>query len=176
MKTYIILLRGVMPRGKNKVLMAPLREALERAGLREVQTYIQSGNVVAKTDLSQTDLETLVHDVIADTSGGDIKVFARPADYFKEALGRCPFRAADTTRLYFTLLAAEPKQEVLEAFLESDYAPDSVVVSGDMAYILFATKYSDSKLDNAFIERKLKVAATTRVYRTIAKLTQLSEA
>lgn len=175
MTTYVILLRGVMPTGKNKVLMAPLRAALERAGLEEVRTYIQSGNVVAKTALSGPELETLVHEVIADTFGGDIKVLARPADYFKEALRRCPFRDTDTTRLYFTLLAAEPEREVLGAFLEPDYAPDSVVVRGDVVYLRFATTYSDSKLDNTFIERKLKVAATTRVYRTIAKLVELSE-
>ena len=42
METYVILLRGVMPRGKNKVLMGPLREVLSEAGLVDVRTYIQS--------------------------------------------------------------------------------------------------------------------------------------
>jgi hypothetical protein len=46
MKTYLILLRGLTPSGKNKVLMAPLRAALVKAGLKDVQTYIQSGNVI----------------------------------------------------------------------------------------------------------------------------------
>lgn len=175
MTTYIILLRGVMPTGKNKVLMAPLREALERAGLSGVRTYIQSGNVIADSALNPPDLETLVHEVIAGTTGGDIKVLARPAAYFKRALARCPFRDADTTKLYFTLLEREPGTEQLGALLESPYAPDALEIRGDMAYILFATRYSDSKLNNAFLERKLKLAATTRVYRTIAKLVELSK-
>jgi uncharacterized protein (DUF1697 family) len=42
MKTYIILLRGVMPFGKNKVPMADLRRELVQAGLKDVQTYIQT--------------------------------------------------------------------------------------------------------------------------------------
>ncbi len=176
MKTYIVLLRGVMPTGKNKVLMAPLRAALEDAGLGEVRTYIQSGNVVAVTDLAQTELETLIHEVIRDSSGGDIKVLARPANFFKEALERCPFKGVDTTRLYFTLLAAEPDSTLLRAFLEPGYAPDELEVIGDVAYTLYATKYSEGKIDNAFFERKLKVSATTRVYRTITKLIELSEA
>ena len=41
MKPHIILLRGLTLTGKNKVLMAPLRAALEEAGLRDVTTYIQ---------------------------------------------------------------------------------------------------------------------------------------
>lgn len=47
-------------------------------------------------------------------------------------------------------------------------------VIGDTAYVLCATRYSDLKANNNFIERKLGVAATTRVYNTIAKLIELS--
>lgn len=43
---YIVLLRGVMPTGKNKLKMADLREKLTRAGYEDVQSYIQSGNVL----------------------------------------------------------------------------------------------------------------------------------
>lgn len=62
MKTYIILLRGVTPSGKNKVPMAPLRAALTKAGLKDVQTYIQSGNVIAASELTQAALEKLVRE------------------------------------------------------------------------------------------------------------------
>lgn len=175
-KTYIVLLRGVMPTGKNKVLMAPLRGALEGAGLGGARTYIQSSNIVVATDLPQTELETLIHEVIRDAFGGDIKVLARPADAFKEALERCPFKDADTTRLYFTLLAAEPDSTLLREFLAPGYAPDEVEVIGDVVYTLYALRYSEGKINNAVLERKLKVSATTRVYRTIAKLIELSEA
>jgi len=43
-----------------------------------------------------------------------------------------------------------------------------------MAFVLCATKYSDLTINNNFIERKLRVSATTRVYNTIAKLVSLS--
>ena len=48
MGTYVVLLRGVMPYGRNKVPMATLRTILSEAGLENVQTYIQTGNVVAR--------------------------------------------------------------------------------------------------------------------------------
>ncbi len=46
-------------------------------------------------------------------------------------------------------------------------------VLDDTVYILCATKYADIKVNNTFIERKLQVAATTRVYNTVKKLVAL---
>ncbi|WP_416052076.1 DUF1697 domain-containing protein [Cupriavidus basilensis] len=169
----IILLRGVTPTGKNKVLMAPLRAALEEAGLGNVRTYIQSGNVIASTNLNQSAIEDLVHDVIKERFGGDIKVLARSAPYFNEAMENNPFKGADPAKLYFTLLSAGPEDALLEVFHALGHAPDQVQVVGDMAYVLCATKYSDLKANNNFIERKLQVAATTRNFNTISKLIAL---
>ena len=174
MKTQIILLRGVTPMGKNKVPMAALRTALEHAGLKDVRPYIQSGNVLVSSNLDQRRLERLVHDVIEENFGGDLAVLAREAPYFKDALARNPFAGQDPARLYFTLLSAKPETGVLDAFLAPGYLPDRIEVIDDMAFVLCATKYSDLKINNNFIERKLKVSATTRVYNTIAKLVSLS--
>ena len=173
MSTWIVLLRGVMPIGRNKVPMAPLREALDAAGLRGVRTYIQSGNAIVSTRLRQAALEKLVRDVIAREFGGDIAVLARPLDYFEAALARNPFRKADPGKMYYTLLAQAPPQQLLADFLAPGHAPDRIEVIDDMAYVLCATKYSDLKINNNFIERKLKLAATTRVHNTITKLVEL---
>lgn len=175
MKTFIVLLRGVTPTGKNKVLMAPLRAALENAGLQAVRTYIQSGNIVAASSLTQSELERLVHEVIKKQFGGDIVVLARTAGQFRNILNRNPFKEADPSRLYFTLLTAKPDRRLVELFLALGYSPDQVKVIGDMVYILVATQYSDFKANNNFIERILQVAATTRVYNTISKLVELSK-
>ena len=175
MKTKIILLRGVTPTGKNKVLMAPLRAALEEAGLSNVRTYIQSGNVIASTNLGQSSIEDLVHDVIKERFGVDIKILARSAPFFKEAMEKNPFKGADPAKLYFTLLSSKPEEVLLEAFHALGHSPDQVQVVDDMAYVLCATKYSDLKANNNFIERKLKVPATTRNFNTISKLIALGD-
>jgi uncharacterized protein (DUF1697 family) len=175
MTTYIILLRGVMPTGKNKVPMAPLREALEAAGLKEVQTYIQSGNVIASSNLKPPALERLVHQVIADHFGGDIAVMARSVPYFERMLAEIPFKDADPKKLYFTVLSAAPEPALLNAFVATDHAPEKVLTKDDKVYVLYATRYSDSKLNNNAMERKLKVSATTRVYNTVANLLRLAQ-
>jgi len=176
MTTFIILLRGVTPTGRNKVPMAPLRAALMQAGLRDVRTYIQSGNVIAQSDLTHREIEGLVHDVIRRTLGGDIAVVARTPAQFADILKRNPFGDVEGTRLYFTLLADEPDTERLQQFLSADFAPDQVRYANKTIYTLYATKHSDSTFNNNFFERKLKVAATTRNRNTMMKLAALAAA
>ena len=176
MNTFVILLRGVTPTGKNKVPMAQLRTALTKAGLKDVRTYIQSGNVLASSELTQAALEKLVHEIINQSFGGDIAVVARTAKQFAGILKRNPFADADGARLYFTLFAAETDKKVLSEFLSTDFAPDQVRFVKNTMYTLYATEHSDSKFNNNFFERKLKVTATTRNLNTMVKLVALADA
>ena len=173
--TFVVLLRGIMPTGKNKVPMADLRIALEKAGLRNVRTYIQSGNVLVEADLDQTKLEDLVHQVIKKGIGADIVVVARTASQFQKIVTNNPFDTKETEKQYFTLLADAPERSVFGQFAKADYSPEKVVVIKDTIYTLYATKYSDSKFNNSFIERKLKVPATTRNFNTMTKLVELAK-
>jgi len=176
MKTYVLLLRGVTPTGKNRVPMAELRVALTEAGLVNVRTYIQSGNVIARSNLDHVRLGHLVHDIIAKSSGADITVITRTPGQFQSILERSPFPVADSARIYFSLLAALPSPEPLQGMLETDFAPDQIRIVADTIYTLYATILSDSRFNNNYFERKLKVAATTRNFNTMTRLAELSTA
>ena len=156
--------------------MAPLRTALTKAGLKDVRTYIQSGNVVASSELAQAALERLVHEVIRRNFGGDIAVVARTAGQFADVLKRNPFANADRARLYFTLFATEPDKKLLKAFLSTDFFPDEVRFVKNALYTLYAIKHSDSKFNNNFFERTLNVTATTRNHNTMVNLVALAAA
>ncbi len=176
MNTFVILLRGIAPTGKNKVPMAPLREALTEAGLGEVRTYIQSGNVIATSEFTHVEIEKLVHDVIQKEFGGNIAVIARTTKEFTGILKRCPFTNVDRSKLYFSLLSANPDKELLREFLSTDFSPDQVRFVGDTIYTLYAIKHSASKFNNNYFERKLKIVATTRNLNTMSKLVALAVA
>jgi len=173
MATWLIFLRGVTPSGRNKVLMAPLRTALEAAGFARVRTYIQSGNVVAESRLGQRRVEALVHEVIATSSGGDIPVLARTPGQVQAILERNPFAGADPAKTFMTLLSDVPEPERVREFLAVDYAPDRVAVVGDTVYGLVADGFSTFKANNNYIERRLRVTATTRVSNTMVKMLAL---
>lgn len=163
-----------MPTGKNKVPMASLRVALTNAGLGDVRTYIQSGNVIATSALSQCGLEECVHKVIKEKFGADITVVARTAEQFRDVLERNPFTEADAPSLYFSLLSSRPHPGRLTDFLAIDWSPDDVRITEDAVYTRYATRHSDSRFNNNFFERKLNVAATTRNFNTMTKLVELS--
>ena len=174
MKTYAIFLRGVTPTGKNRVPMADLRPALAGAGLHDVQTYIQSGNVIAKSALGPGAIEALVHEVILNKIGADLAVVARTHPQIKRILESNPFPADAASRTYYTLFASAPVAALVRDLLALDFSPDKVRVIGDALYTLYATKHSDSKFNNNFYERKLKIAATTRNFNTLSRLRELS--
>lgn len=77
MKTFIVLLRGVMPKGENKVPMSQLREVLLESGFKNVRTYIQSGNVLVDTELSASDVEKEIHLLIKRHIGANLPIVAR---------------------------------------------------------------------------------------------------
>lgn len=174
MKTHIVLLRGVMPTGKNRVPMADLRTSLTEAGFQDVKTYIQSGNVILKSDLDREAIESLIHKVIFKKIGADITIIARARNAFNDIFMRNPYPLEAKSRTYFILLESEPDKELLNSLQALDFSPDHVMIHNDSIYILFAEKYSSSKYNTNFFERKLKVAATARNFNTMSRLLELT--
>jgi uncharacterized protein (DUF1697 family) len=173
MKTYVILLRGLMPTGKNKVLMAPLRQALVDAGLVDVRTYIQSGNVIARSVLGGSQVEKLVHHEIEKHFGGDIAVLARTPLQVRQIFADNPFKDVDGVRVYFTILGRKPAQEKINFLASQEFPPDRFIVTNEAVYIHCPVADGLTKLNNNFIERTLGVFATTRNHRTMTKLIEL---
>ncbi len=159
-----------MPTGKNKVPMAEFRAVLEKAGLKDVRTYIQTGNAIVRSKMAAREIETIIHRSLKDDMGVDMVAVVKTASQFGKIMGDNPFVEEDTARIYFTLLAEKPKRAAMESFASIDFSPEKVEVRGDVVYTLYATKYSDSKFNNNFFERKLGVAATTRNFNTMTKL------
>ncbi len=174
MNTHIVLLRGVMPTGRNRVPMAALREALSAEGLQDVRTYIQSGNVIVSTSLTAAEVNQLVETTITARIGASITALTRSPIRLREVLAGNPFSRDDAERTYFSFLANEPDTTLLAAFRQTDFSPDHIVVAGDVLYTRYATRLSDSKFTNNYFERKLKTAATTRNFNTLTRLIELT--
>ena len=90
MKTYIALLRGINVGGHKKILMADLRLLFESIGLKDVQTYIQSGNVVFRSK-EETNLASKIANAIEAKYGFMVPVLIKKASELSEILLKCPF-------------------------------------------------------------------------------------
>jgi len=94
MTTYIAFLRGLNVGSHNRMRMDELRALFESLEYADVQTYVQSGNVVFET--GETDEETLrddVHDAIQDAFGDDVSVMIRSRTQLRDAVTGQPFDA-----------------------------------------------------------------------------------
>lgn len=176
MTTYTILLRGVMPTGKNKVPMAQLRDVLVDAGFGNVRTYIQSGNALVDTELSALETESCVHDLIKEHIGADLAVVARTSAELQKVLFDNPFQEGyDLSRVFFVLFARRPAAEKVKELLAQDFGEEKLAIVGDAAYLYIPGTYARGKLSNNFLEKKLNISATMRNYNTLRKLVEMGK-
>jgi len=178
MAKYISILRGINVGGNRKILMKELKVLYEKLGFAEVETYIQSGNVVFESDLTllTADLEAKIEQAIIETFGFDVSVIIRTADEWAKSIVNNPFwkeKDADIDRLHLTCLKEVPSPELLEKIKLFQFLPDRYEVIGRDVFIFCAAGYGTSKLVNSFFESKLKVPATTRNWKTVMKLNEM---
>ena len=175
--TYVAFLRGINVSGKRKVPMAELRAMCERLNLQNVKTYIQSGNIVFKSSMVQTnDIAILLHNEIQKHFNFNVPVIVKTVNELSQIIEKNPFVSQEditANRIYFVLLNSLPAIELLENLSEETFDNEEYVVIDNCLYLKCALGYGKAKLNNNLIERKLKVLATTRNYRTMNKLQEL---
>lgn len=176
MTTWIALLRGINVSGQRKVPMAQLRSMHEGLGHTDVATYIQSGNVVFGADTDSAALTTAIEDAITAGFGFTVPVVVRTAAEFRDAAAGNPFAdaGADLQRVATAYLGAVPAPDRAEAFDPEAHAPDVCMLDGRQVHLFCPSGFGRTKLTNTYLERQLGVAATTRNWRTITKLLELS--
>ncbi len=178
MVTYIAFLRGINVAGKNKIPMAELRELCESIELKDVQTYIQSGNIIFKSVVDSTsELEGLLAEAILNRFGFEVPVLIRTTDQVSAILNDNPFASDDDSikkQLYFVLVGSSPSIETLIKFKTEVFANEEFSIADGCIYLKCNAGYGKAKLNNNLIERKLNVMATTRNYRTMNKLLEMA--
>ena len=172
MKTYIILLRGINVSGKNKLPMADLRTLLNDLGFKNVQTYIQSGNIILESEEGKSVVCNKIKEGIQRKFSYDVPVIARTIPEWKKAIAKYPFPIDNTKIVAFVFL----NKKVYETKIEvKGINNDEYLIDNDMIYIYCQSGFGKTKLSNNLFERKLNVTATTRNYNTTVKLLALAE-
>ena len=175
MKTFIILLRGVMPTGKNRVPMAELRDVLSDARFENVRTYIASGNVLVDTTLKPKEIEVTVRDLILKHIGPDLVVVVRTAHDLQTLLDENPFpKKYDGKRIFYVSFAKKPPKKLVTQLEQEAFGEEKIAFGKHGAYMYIPGSAARSKLSNNFLEKKLDVSATTRNFNTLTKLIAMS--
>ncbi len=179
MAVVISLLRGVNVGGHNKIKMDALRALYESLKLRDPQTYIQSGNIVFRTE--ERDLALLtkrIQNGIERTFGFRPDVIVRTRSELRDAIARNPFarrRGIDPSRLLVTFLASDPGPEARDKILRIETDPEELRINGRELYIYFPNGMARPKLSWAVIEKTLKTSGTGRNWNTVTRLLEIAE-
>jgi uncharacterized protein (DUF1697 family) len=172
MPRYIAFL-GSINVGSNRLTMADLRYAFEREEFENVETVVASGNVLFDYDERPTQgLEDLLAHMMAERF--DIETFAavRNVAELREAVEGNPFVAGDPARVHTLFLSGEPDGAAF-ARLAADHAlrgPERLAMGPRSLYIDFVNGVGQSRLTNAFIERRLGVRGTARNMRSLRRI------
>ena len=176
MAVHVVLLRGINLGSRNRIGMPALREALEEAGFTEVQTYLQSGNVVVESRAKPETVRRKVEQLIAERFELEIAVVVRTRAELAAVARRNPHArvAKDPKRYQVTFLSQKlPAAKVRE--LEQAAAPEErVVVSGREVYAWHPNTIARSKLWSKLAWQGLGVTATSRNWTTVEALLELS--
>jgi uncharacterized protein (DUF1697 family) len=176
MTAYVALLRGVNV-GGNTLKMSWLRESCEEIGLKGVQTYVQSGNLVFSSRLSAPKLEQTLKELIDKQTRLPVTVTVRSAAELEGVIAGNPFlkqKGIDVTKLHVTFLAkaaAKPTLDKLDALAGTR---DQYRLIGREIYLHCPINYGETKLSNNAIEKVLAVGATTRNWKTVTTLREMA--
>ena len=171
---WVVLLRGVNVGGRNMVAMARLRDLLIKAGFAEVTTYLQSGNVVLRSDSPGSEVGAATSQVIKQGFGLDIDVIVRESRQMQSIVERNPLKelAIDPKRHLVTFLGRAPEPAALEKVLALADASEAVSVQGSEIYSYHPGAFSP--LWSALAGRTLKVPTTTRNWATVSALAEMA--
>src|SRR5690242_7628158 len=118
---FIALLRGINVSGHNKVPMAELRSLCADLGWRDVQSYIQSGNLVFQANAKPARLEAELEQAIERQFGLSIAVIVRAAASWPAYVEGNPYPEASESEPNHVMLAlskAPPKPDAAEKLQE----------------------------------------------------------
>lgn len=175
----IALLRGINVGGRTSIPMAELRALCEGLGWKEVQTYIQSGNVVFEATGAAASLEAQLEEAVERRFGIALPALVRSAKQWRALVAANPFSEAAETepnRLMLSLSKHQFAAGAAAAIQERARNGEQVVESGGALWIHYPGGVGTSKLTPALLDRLAGSPVTARNWRTVIKLAEMVEA
>ena len=180
LKTYISLLRGINISGHKLIRMDDLKVLCAELGFSNIQTYIQSGNVVFQYEKVELKvLEKAMTEIIRQKYGFDVPVVVKEHEALKQIVASNPFlsdTSKDVSKIYITFLSEPPDQQRYDQMGEGQHFEEDYRLYGDAMYIYCPNGYGNTKLSTNFLESKLKLAATSRNWKTTSQLLKMADA
>lgn len=166
MQTYVAFLRGINVGGNMSLPMKDLAALCTALGLQEVETYINSGNVIFKSDLSEEKLQEKIEKKLLVKMGKPVTVVVRTIHNIEEVVSANAFKDAHASKVGVLLFGDALPKKIKEEFL--NVTQEEIIVGKQEVYIHFPDGMGVSKL-------KWPASLKQGTVRNINTLTKLVE-
>jgi uncharacterized protein (DUF1697 family) len=173
--TYIALFRGINIGGNHLLPMKDLKLILENNGCADVRTYIQSGNVIFCSAMSDAArLAKRLGAAVSKGHGFEPRVLVLTRAELENAAAGNPFPKAseDPKSLHLFFLTKPPQKPDLRACEALKAKTERFELKGNVFYLHTPDGFGTSKLAGR-AERLLGVEATARNWRTVTTLLEM---
>ena len=170
MKKYVAFLRAINVGGTKVIKMEDLKRMFESFGLANVQTYIQSGNVIFESnDSDSAFLETKIESQLEKRLGYKVEIFLRTMRELSSIAKQTHFKVQEDETLHIVFLREKPDKKAEQTLMTFKSDADDFAVIGREVYNLRRNR-ERSVFSNNFIEKIFKIPGTTRNITTIHKI------
>jgi len=178
MTQYIAFLRAINVGGR-MVKMDELKKILAIPGIKNMSTYIQSGNVIF--DSAETDKDVLVKKIEAKLQkslGFEVKTLLRTIEEIDNIIKKNPFtKLTEDMALHVSFLSEKADDMRARELLALQTEFEQFRFIDSEVYILLRKgAYGETKFSNNFLEKKLKLSSTTRNWATVNKMLEYKTA
>jgi uncharacterized protein (DUF1697 family) len=175
----VAMLRGVNVGGHQKISMAALRALCTSLGLRDVQTYIQSGNLVFREHGEDpVVIARRLEKAIESSFGFRPAVIVRTASDLKKVIAKNPFAGrpgVEPNRLLVVFMDSTPTKQARDLLLGLPCEPEELRIHGRELYIYYPHGMAHPKIPLVKMEKTLQCASTGRNWNTVNKLLAMAE-
>lgn len=175
---YVSILRGINVSGQKIIKMDALKKMYENLGFQNIQTYVQSGNAIFSTNCTNIkELEKTISSQIEIEFGYKVPAIVLSTTKLETIISNNPFTKdyhQDTSAIYITFLAETPTSIDQESIMQKKHPNEEISFTTHAVYLYCPIGYGKTKLNNNFLESKLKVQATTRNWKTTTELLKLA--
>ena len=176
MKTYVALLRGINVVGANNLPMERLRARCSALGFKDVRTYIQTGNVVFRSEASKAEVQGSLERMLKREMKKPVVVVLRTPAELAKILKANPYldeAGVDVKHLHVSFLTTKASAEAVTALSRVQSGRDRFAARGKELFLHCPDGFGTSKLAAAH-ERVLRVATTVRNWNTVTKLLEMA--
>ena len=171
---YVAFLRGINVDGNHKVPMADLRKELEKLKFKNVETILNSGNVIF--DAPTDDLEkheTTISDRLEKTFGFSIPTILIKSDLINQLLESEPFKDIEITketRLYISLLQKDVGHDLQLPWVNDDKSFKIISKTGNIVSSVLDLSITNTPKGMAALEKNFGKDITTRNWNTLKRI------